>query len=170
MRHLRWLLAGLALLLTAALVTHAELSPTNAPTTSRLQSAAISRLPMPPPKAKFIRATYVSTRLAESAKWLDACRGPIAIQLSGDRPVLVAEHDHCGGSAWVSRLEAGDAVKLSGNGVVPATYIVTEIRRVLQDEAKVRDLPATDVVLQTCVGKRSVVLVGVERFDPYAVA
>lgn len=133
-----------------------------------LESANLSRIskPVPPPRAKFTRTIYATSNLKRADLMLDFCRGPIAIDVGDDRPVLVAEHDFCGGSAWIPKLKPGQAVKLSGSGVVRGTYIVSRV--VLRDRGKtrVRDLPDADIVLQTCVSPQNMVLVGVDRFDP----
>ena len=122
--------------------------------------------PTPTPVAKFTRTIWASTTLNRSELMLDFCRGPISIDLGDARPVLVAEHDYCGGTAWMPRLETGDAVKLSGDGVERGTYVVTEIDHAVRGKAKVKDLPQTDLVLQTCVTPEKMVLVGLELFVP----
>ncbi|MGA8987388.1 hypothetical protein, partial [Aeromicrobium sp.] len=43
-----------------------------------------------PPNAKFTRTMYATSRLSRSTMMLDMCRGPVAIDLGGDRPVLIA--------------------------------------------------------------------------------
>ena len=122
----------------------------------------------PVPKPRFTRTTYASANLEDSVRLIDACDGPVAINLGPSHPVLVAQHDYCGGSAWMSRLDMGDAVKLAGHGVKSGTYVVTEIRFQIRLKARVSDLPDTDVVLQTCLTEdtKKMVLVGLERFDP----
>lgn len=165
-------LAAPALLLAALLTSCSPVEVSTGP--SHLESATFSSLAQPrpqqkltePPEPRFTRAIYASVKLAGSSVMLDACHGPIAIDLGDTRPMLVAEHDYCGGSAWMPKLGMDDAVRLSGDGIVPGTYVVTEIRYQIRREAKVRDLPETDLVLQTCVTKQKMVLVGLERFDP----
>ena len=120
----------------------------------------------PPPSAKFERTIYATSSLARSELMLDFCRGPIAIDVGDHRPVLVAEHDYCGGLEWIPRLDEGEAVALSGDGVEDGTYVVATIEHVRRGHTKVRDLPPTDVVLQTCVSPEKMVLVGMKRFDP----
>jgi hypothetical protein len=140
--------------------SHLETASLSSPAPAR--SAPLAKAPKP----KYTRAIYASVRLAGSSVMLDACHGPIAIDLGEARPVLVAEHDYCGGSAWMPRLQMHDAVRLTGDGIDPGTYVVTEIRYQIRRQAKVSDLPATQVVLQTCVTKNKMVLVGLERFNP----
>ncbi|MFI5427308.1 hypothetical protein [Aeromicrobium sp. UC242_57] len=75
-------------------------------------SSAVTSTPSPEtelPKAKFSRTMYATSTLKASTPLIDDCRGPVAIQLRGDRPVLVAEHDYCGGEEWIPRLAVGDA-------------------------------------------------------------
>jgi hypothetical protein len=83
--------------------------------------------------------------------------------------VLVAEHDYCGGSAWMPKVGKGDAVRLSGEGVKAGTYVATTIKHVPRRLTKVRDLPDTDIVLQTCISPNTMVLVGMDLFDPVTV-
>ena len=54
---------------------------------------------------------------------------------------------------------------LSGPGVTPGTYVVDVLSYQLRGKAKVRDLPDSEVVLQTCVSKTKLVLVGMRRVD-----
>jgi hypothetical protein len=119
-----------------------------------------------PPDADVRRSVYATSRLSPSPMLLNLCRGPIAIDLGPDRPVLVAEHDYCGGRAWIPQLEPGDAVALTGDGVEDGTYLVTDISTERRGEAQVGDLPAADVVLQTCISPGEMVLVAANRFVP----
>lgn len=121
--------------------------------------------PVPPPPAKFSRTMFAASTLKQSTDLIDQCRGPVAVQLRGDRPVLVAEHDYCGGEDWIPQLATGDAVKLDGDGVAADTYIVTGIELAPRGVTKVKDLPEGDVVLQTCISADELVLVSLERFD-----
>lgn len=122
------------------------------------------------PTPKFTRTMYAAADLAESDPVLDICRGPVAIDVGDNRPVLVAEHDYCGGSAWMPKLRMSDTVELKGDGVEPGIYQVSVIGYQLRHKAKVSDLPAADVVLQTCVSKEKMVLVGLRHLDPAASA
>lgn len=133
---------------------------------ARLDPVQISSPPASPAPPRFARTTVVETSLAGSTAALDRCVGPVAVALGDDRPVLVAEHDYCGGSAWISRLRLGDTVRLDGAGVEADTYVVTEIGTDRRGEAKVKNLPAADVVLQTCISPEDIVLVGVEKLQP----
>jgi hypothetical protein len=136
-----------------------------------LQTATLDRVakPVPPPKAKFVRTIYARSSLKRSELMLDFCKGPIAVFVGDNRPVLVAEHDYCGGLTWMPKLGKGDAIKLSGDGVQDGTYVVTTIGHATRGDAKVRDLPDTDIVLQTCVSQNTMVLVGMDLFDPVTV-
>ena len=133
-----------------------------------LQTASLDQVskPVPPPKAKFVRTIFATSSLESSELMLDFCKGPIAVFVGHHRPVLVAEHDYCGGLAWMPKLGKGDAIKLSGDGVQDGTYVVTTIEHGIRNKTKVRDLPDTDIVLQTCVSHNTMVLVGMDLFDP----
>ena len=163
-----------ALVVAAAAVFGATLliSGPDAPLASSgptaLQTATLDRVtkPVPPPKAKFVRTIYAASSLKRSDLMLDFCKGPIAVFVGHHRPVLVAEHDYCGGLEWMPKLGKGDAIKLSGDGVQDGTYVVTTIGHGLRNQTKVRDLPDTDIVLQTCVSHNTMVLVGMDLFDP----
>jgi hypothetical protein len=136
--------------------------------TAALAPVAAKAKPRETVHAMFSRTTYGATQLAGSDALLDACRGPVAVDLGPDRPVLVAEHDYCGGSAWIPRLAMGDAVKLSGDGLAPGLYRVSDLRYPLRHQTRVSDLPGTeiaDAVLQTCISKTTMVLVGLQRVD-----
>ena len=136
-----------------------------------IQTATLDQVtkPIPPPKAKFVRAIFATSSLKRSEFMLDICKGPIAIFVGEHRPRLIAEHDYCGGLAWMPKLGKGDAIKLSGDGVRNGTYVVKTIGHVTRGEAKVRDLPQTDIVLQTCVSQNTMVLVGMDLFEPVTV-
>lgn len=120
-----------------------------------------------PPKPVFTRTMFATATITTVGKQLDTCRGPVSVPLGSNRPILVAEHDFCGGSAWISRLDRGQAVDLSGPGLAADIYVVSEIKTVKRDgNATVKDLPQQDVVLQTCISKTEMVLVGLSRFSP----
>lgn len=133
-----------------------------------IQAATLDRATKPvlPPKVKFVRTIFASSSLQHSDLMLDFCKGPIAVDVGDHRPVLVAEHDYCGGLEWMPKLGRGDAIKLSGEGVEDGTYVVGTIQHAVRREATVRDLPDTDIVLQTCVSANRMVLVGMNLFDP----
>jgi hypothetical protein len=159
--------AGVLLLASGSGSTSVASGPT-ALETATLATIAVPAQPArrPAPDPRFTRTIYATSTLARSELMLDFCRGPIAVDLGDDRPVLVAEHDFCGGSAWMPKLGEGEAVKLSGDGVEDGTYVVSTIELAVRGQAKVRDLPDTDIVLQTCVTPKTMVLVGLDRFDP----
>lgn len=165
MRRTSCAAVGAALALLAAACSGRDV-PTHG--TSHLESARLGEVQRvaDPPKARFTRTTVAATSLADSTTALDACAGPVAVQLGDDRPVLVAEHDYCGGSAWISRLRRDDAVALDGVGVVADTYVVTGLETEHRGEARVRDLPAAHVVLQTCISPGEIVLVSLDRYQP----
>ena len=164
MRRLIVLLTGVAALLFVPSWS-AQTTATASPLSS-LQSASIPTVSGPPvkvPEPRFTRAMYATTQLAGASVMLDACHGPIAVDLVGNWPVLIVQHDYCGGSAWIPKLNYGDTVSLKGDGVVPGIYVVTELRYQLRGKAKVRDLPAGDAVLQTCISKTELVMVALDR-------
>lgn len=101
-----------------------------------------------------------STDLDNVTEVLDECDGPVGVPLAGRSTVLVAEHDYCGGSAWSRQLHRGQPVRLSGPGVESGAYMVGERQHAVRGEARVRDLPDTDAVLQTCLNNTKLVLLG----------
>ena len=92
---------------------------------------------------------------------IDRCIGPVAINISG-APLLIAEHDYCGGSGRIASRHMGDRVQVTGGGGVNGTYKVVSIHRVPKGSSTgvLRGLGAA--VLQTCVGN-TLVLVGINR-------
>jgi hypothetical protein len=166
------LVAALAAIAAVVLLTPGSSSPpapASGPTA--IQTATLDRVvrPAKPPKPKFVRTIFATSSLKRSEFMLDICKGPIAVYVGENRPRLIAEHDYCGGLAWMPKLDKGDAIKLSGNGVQDGTYVVKTIGHAPRNEAKVRDLPDTDIVLQTCVSQNTMVLVGMDLFDPVTV-
>ena len=135
---------------------------------SALETAALDPVVAPPtpPKAKFVRTIFATSSLKRSEFMLDICKGPIAVFVGEHRPRLIAEHDYCGGLEWMPKLGKGDAIKLSGDGVKDGTYVVKTIGHAPRLKAKVRDLPDTDIVLQTCISQNTMVLVGMDLFVP----
>ncbi|MEH3034271.1 MAG: hypothetical protein PGN07_09595 [Aeromicrobium erythreum] len=110
----------------------------------------------------FTRTIYAEATLDDFAGPLDACRGPIAISIPTKSQVLVSEHDYCGGSAWISRLKDGSTIRISGDGVEAGFYEVTVREVHPRGKTRVRDLPRTPLVLQTCISKADMVLVGLQ--------
>lgn len=169
------LLAALVAVATAVLaVTLLTSGSDSAPASSgptAIQTATLDQVtkPVPPPKAKFVRTVFASSSLERSEFMLDFCKGPIAVFVGEHRPRLIAEHDYCGGLAWIPKLDKGEAIKLSGDGVKDGTYVVTTIGHGIRNQTKVRELPDTDIVLQTCVSESKMILVGMDLFDPAAV-
>lgn len=160
MRRTIMLMAGVAVL---ALVLSAGAADTEPP--SRLEASSVQELPPRAPEPRFTRTTYAATDLASSTALIDECKGPIAIWLGENRPTLIAEHDYCGGAAWVAKVRVGDAVKIDGDGVNDGVYIVTSLSYETRNEVTVGDLPDADAVLQTCVSDTTLVLAGMERFE-----
>jgi hypothetical protein len=160
--------AATAVLAATLLTSGSDSSPAASSGPAALQAATLDQVsrPVPPPKAKFVRTIYATSSLKHSEVMLDFCKGPIAIFVGYDRPVLVAEHDYCGGLEWMPKLKKGDAIKLSGDGVQDGTYVVTTIGHGIRNKTKVRELPDSDIVLQTCVSQNTMVLVGMDLFDP----
>ncbi len=136
-------------------------TPTHA---SALESAGFGLLHRDAgPEPRFSRTTVAATTMPGSGVMLDLCQGPVAIDLGEKYPTLLAEHDYCGGSAWMPKLAVGEAVALDGDGVEAGTYVVTSVGHAPRGTARYSDLPVGDVVLQTCVSKTQIVLVGLER-------
>lgn len=151
-----------------ALVLTVQSRSDNAPVASPALSAVADvawPAPRPAPEPRFTRTMYAASELDESTKLVDECNGPVAVWLGEERPTLVAEHDYCGGSLWMSRLKVGEAVKLDGEGVDDGIFVVTSLTYETRNEVTVGDLPEADLVLQTCVTKTRLVLVGMERFE-----
>jgi hypothetical protein len=116
--------------------------------------------------AKFSRAIAKYTDLESVEPALDACAGPVAVYLGDQHPRLVAEHDYCGGSDWMSKLDRDDVVQLTGPGVEAGLYTTETIKYVPRYDSTVKDMPDGDVVLQTCISKTTMVLVGLRLAAP----
>src|SRR4051794_27253318 len=101
-RMLAALAVSAAAVLAVTLLTSSSDTPPESSAPAALQTATLGTVtkPIPPPKAKFVRTIFATSTLKESALMLDFCKGPIAVELSAGRPVLVAEHDYCGGLTW----------------------------------------------------------------------
>ncbi len=163
MRRMIVLVVGLVALIAVAVSSQ---SPADTPP-SQLQTSALAepKIERPAPEPRFTRTTYAATDLKGSTSLLDACKGPIAVFLGVDRPTLIAEHDYCGGSSWMSKVKVGDAVRIDGEGVDDGIFVVTSLTYETRHEVKVGDLPDADAVLQTCVTKTRLVLAGLERYE-----
>lgn len=160
--------AASAVLAVVLLAPGSGSSPASSAPTA-LESATLDPVtrPTPPPKAKFVRTIFATSSLRRSEFMLDFCKGPIAVFVGDHRPRLIAEHDYCGGLEWMPKLGKGDAIKLSGDGVKDGTYVVKTIGHAPRGgQSKVRDLPDTDIVLQTCISQNTMVLVGMDLFVP----
>ena len=112
--------------------------------------------------ARFARDIAKLVDLEHVDPALDACAGPVAVLLEDDWPVLVAEHDYCGGSSWMPKLNTNDVVQLSGPGVEQGLYLTETIKHVPRYESKLSDMPEADVVLQTCISRTEMVLIGLQ--------
>lgn len=99
------------------------------------------------------RTVWAAMHLSTHERALDACEGPVAVDIGPGRPTLVVEHDYCGGKTWIAPLRRGDVVQLDGVGVRPGLYRVTERKLLTRGKSRVRDLPPGQVVLQTCVSR-----------------
>ena len=118
--------------------------------------------------AKFSRSIAKYTDLESVEPALDACAGPVAVYLGNGKPRLVAEHDYCGGSDWMPKLDEDDVVQLTGRGVEAGLYRTESIKYVPRYDSTVDDMPDGDVVLQTCIDKKTMVLVGLRLAAPAA--
>ena len=118
--------------------------------------------------AKFSRRITRFTDLESADPALAACAGPVAVYLGDQRPRLVSEHDYCGGSDWMPKLDPDDVVQLTGPGVEAGLYTAETIKHVPRYESTINDLPDGDVVLQTCISKKTMVLVGLRLAAPAA--
>lgn len=116
--------------------------------------------------AKFTRSIAKFTDLDSVEPALDACAGPVAVYLGAEQPKLVAEHDYCGGSEWMPKLDTDDVVQLTGRGVEAGLYTAETIKYVSRYDSTVDDMPDGDVVLQTCIDKETIVLVGLRLVAP----
>jgi hypothetical protein len=116
--------------------------------------------------AKFSRSIAKFTDLESVDPALDACAGPVAVYLGAGKPKLVAEHDYCGGSDWMPKLAENDVVQLTGRGVEAGLYTTETIKYVPRYDSTVDDMPDGDVVLQTCIDKKTMVLVGLRLAAP----
>lgn len=170
MKRLILLLVGAAVLLVGAGVVLLANQPTpqESHALSRLERAILPIIiaPSEPPKAKFSRTIWTSTKLAEIDPALDQCRGPVSADLGDGEPVFVAEHDYCGGRAWMWKLGVDDAVTLKGKGIDPGLYVVSELKYFPRKSgAEVSDLPPGDVVLQTCVSATKMVFIALRKYE-----
>ena len=116
--------------------------------------------------AKFSRSTAKFTDLESVEPALDACAGPVAVYLGAEHPKLVAEHDYCGGSDWMPKLDTNDVVQLTGPGIEAGLYVTESVKYVPRYDSTVSDMPDGDVVLQTCISKTRMVLVGLRLAAP----
>ena len=116
--------------------------------------------------AKFSRGIAKYTDLESVEPALDACAGPVAVYLGDQHPRLVAEHDYCGGSDWMPKLDPDDVVQLTGPGVEAGLYTAETIKYVPRYDSTVEDMPDGDVVLQTCVSRTKMVLVALRYAAP----
>lgn len=160
------LVTGLAVLIvfgTKALIQReSRLDPYLQFTTAHLDVVSTGPAPVSS-DARFSRVTAKFTDLENVDPALDACAGPVAVHLGDAHPLLIAEHDYCGGSDWMPKLTEDDVVQLTGPGVDAGLYEAVEITEVPRYDSTLADLPDTDVVLQTCISRSEMVLVGLVR-------
>jgi hypothetical protein len=116
--------------------------------------------------AKFSRTIAKFTTLESVDPALDACAGPVAVYLGDDHPKLVAEHDYCGGSDWMPKLGPNDIVQLTGPGIESGLYSAVTIKYVPRYDSTVKDMPDGDVVLQTCISRKQMVLIALRYAAP----
>lgn len=116
--------------------------------------------------ARFSRTIVKVTDLENVDPALDACAGPVAVDVGAGHPVLVVEHDYCGGSDWMPKLDVDDVVLLTGPGIEAGLYATETIKYVPRYESTVSDVPDGDVVLQTCVSRTKMVLVALRYAAP----
>lgn len=161
MKRMIVLVAGLVALVAVAVTAQ---SPASTPS-SQLEQTSLAEIARPAPEPRFTRTTYAATDLDGATALLDVCKGPIAVFLGVNRPTLIAEHDYCGGSSWMSKVKVGDAVRIDGDGVDDGIFVVTSLTYETRHEVRVGDLPDADAVLQTCVTKTKLVLAGLERYE-----
>lgn len=127
--------------------------------------------PTPAPEPDVSRTMHAAATLSTYTPPLDACRGPVAIDVEEEgRPTLVSEHDYCGGAAWIPALAQDDVVELDGPGVEAGLYEVEVVDTHQRRQAYVEDLrPEADVVLQTCISQSQLILVALTKLpDPVA--
>lgn len=159
------LLAGVAMVLIMAKPNPEESHPNSHFGSAVLPIIAVPEAPAPLPKAKFSRTIWTSTKLAQIDAALDQCRGPVSSNLGDGEPVFVAEHDYCGGSAWMWKLGVRDVVALKGSGVDAGLYVVSKLRYFPRKSgATVANLPRGDVVLQTCVSSTRMVFIALTKY------
>lgn len=158
--------AALALVIAVPIVNEEErVDPYLNFVTAHLDVLPIEPLPVSS-DAKFTRSIAKFTDLDSVEPALDACAGPVAVYLGAEHPKLVAEHDYCGGSAWMPKLDTDDVVQLTGRGVEAGLYTTETIKYVPRYDSTVDDMPDGDVVLQTCISKTTMVLVGLRLAAP----
>ena len=116
--------------------------------------------------AKFARDITKVTDLDHVDAALDSCGGPVAVYTGHRHPMLIAEHDYCGGSDWMPKIDTNDIVQLTGRGVDSGLYTAETIKFVPRYGSTLGDLPDGDVVLQTCVSRTRMVLVGLRYAAP----
>lgn len=173
MRRRRLLVVALACVLASSACTAGE--PDDGDTGSSFRAATLPLVeappaPEPPPTPDVARTMSAAATLSTFEGPLDACRGPVAIDVQEEgRPLLVSEHDYCGGADWIPALVEGDVVALDGPGVDAGTYEVQVVDRHQRRDVYVRDLrPEADVVLQTCISHTQLVLVALTKVPDVA--
>ena len=169
-RRTRVVVAAVALALTLAIAVpllddEERVDPYLTFVTAHLDVLPTEPLPVSS-DAKFSRSISRFTNLESADPALDACAGPVAVYLGDQHPRLVTEHDYCGGSDWMPKLDPDDVVQLKGPGIEAGLYTAETIKHVPRYESTVDDLPDGDVVLQTCISQTRMVLVGLRLAAP----
>lgn len=146
------------------LVSDDKVAAAAPPAPALRESKPIEAKPEPePPKVAFSRTMYASSTATGFDPYIDACAGPVAIDLGGELPTLVSEHDYCGGSDWIPKVNVGDAVELKGDGVEAGIYEARSLKNAPRHVSTTQDLPAGEVVLQTCISATEMVFVALEK-------
>lgn len=89
---------------------------------------------------------------------VNRCSGPVAITGSVGLPLLIAEHNYCGGSGHIAARRIGQRVNVSGYG----TYRVVSRKNVVRGTSSDVIRGMGSIVLQTCVGS-TINLVGLSK-------
>jgi hypothetical protein len=141
--------AGAARAASAFERAHLEL-PADAPATLPATTEPVKRKLRPSGPVTAVPVGLWATAQTMQAR-LDLCRGPVAIPM-GSLPLLVAEHDYCGGKTRFATRRAGDIVAVTGAKDADGTYQVTTTRTVPKGSSTSLLKGMGDIVLQTCVG------------------
>jgi hypothetical protein len=169
-RGTRVLLAAVAVVLALAIVVPVIDHEPRLDPYLRFLTAHLDVLPTEPAAvssdAKFARTITKFTDIDHVDPALDACAGPVAVYTGRRHPMLVAEHDYCGGSDWMPKIDTNDVIQLTGRGVDSGLYTAVTIKHVPRYDSTLGDLPDGDIVLQTCVSRTRMVLIALRYAAP----